>query len=222
MRIERSAPVLAVKKDSVDVKTKKVPQGRITVSEFVLGGLALVSLVVLVSYAFSIGDLTHDPSFAASSEANTNQIQRRMIDSSTTTIRTRQQPTARSLEPQVTGTTARVASDSLPATDLNASSMAEDGGEQENETLGTVVSDPIAMTDPLPDEDLSEQQVNQLAFMREQFVELLGGTDQDPTQPQYLKRWEQAQKLLDDEFRSFFGEEMFNRQQLLSVAAANP
>jgi hypothetical protein len=110
-----------------------------------------------------------------------------------------------------------------PADNSSASPIAANGGAlQEADTIGTGVSDPVVLTDPLPDQLLAEQQVNQIALMREQFVELLGGTDQDATQPQYLKRWEQAQTLLDDEFRSFFGEEMFNQQQLLSVAASNP
>jgi len=205
------------------VKTKETARSRITLTEFALAGLALISLVVLLSYAFSFDGRTRDLPSAASSKGNVYQNQQRVIESQPPGSSASEQPSVRRLARADARSTTQLGNDSPAAEGRNPSPIAVNSDAlREADMLGTEVSDPIVLIDPLPDQPLSELQSNQLAFMREQFVELLGGTDQDPTQPQYLTRWEQAQTLLDEEFRSFFGEEMFNRQQLLSVAASNP
>jgi hypothetical protein len=84
----------------------------------------------------------------------------------------------------------------------------------------TEVLTPLAFVDPSPDQVLTEEQVADFDFLRQEFVELMGGPNQDPSDPQYLLRWEYAQRRLDDEFRSFFGEEALNQQQLRAVSLA--
>ena len=79
---------------------------------------------------------------------------------------------------------------------------------------------PVAFVDPSPDQGLTEEQLANFDFLRQEFVDLVGGPNQDPSDPQYLFRWEYAQRRLDDEFRSFFGEEALNQQQLRAVSIA--
>lgn len=88
----------------------------------------------------------------------------------------------------------------------------------EGEVIDAQASTPVGFVDPPFPEELSEEQVNELSFIREQFVTLLGGVNQDPTDPTYLARWATAQRQVDEEFMSFFGEDAFNQQQLKAIA----
>ena len=48
----------------------------------------------------------------------------------------------------------------------------------------------------------------------------MGGSDQDPASLEYLRRWDEAQRQIDEEFMAFFGQEAFNEQQAKAVRAA--
>jgi len=99
-----------------------------------------------------------------------------------------------------------------------------DFDEADRPTAGEVIdaqaSTPVGFVDPPFPDELSEEQVNELSFIREQFVTLLGGVNQDPTDPTYLARWATAQRQVDEEFMSFFGEDAFNQQQLKAIASS--
>ena len=49
---------------------------------------------------------------------------------------------------------------------------------------GSGVLTPVAFVDPSPDQVLTEEQVTSLDFLRQEFVELVGGSNQDPSDPQ--------------------------------------
>ena len=78
------------------------------------------------------------------------------------------------------------------------------------------VTVPLAFLDT-PELTATEAQVTEFDTLRQQFVDLMGGPDQDPSSPDYHRRWEDAQRQLDDQFMAFFGLEAFNQQQLQAV-----
>src|SRR5262249_31585428 len=53
--------------------------------------------------------------------------------------------------------------------------------------------------------------------LRQEFIEEIGGYDQNVSDPEYYRRWGEAQQLLDEEVRTQLGEEAFNRLQNESV-----
>jgi type II secretory pathway component PulC len=107
----------------------------------------------------------------------------------------------------------RETDNAVPVANENAPPAETDFTESE-------VSTPVAFVDPSPGQALTEEQVTEFDFMRQEFVELVGGANQDPSDPHCLLRWEYARQQLDDEFRAFFGDEAFNQQQLQAVAVA--
>ena len=111
-----------------------------------------------------------------------------------------------------------------PVANRRAQPVAETDESEDLSQPESVISDqvsrPLAFLDPIETESLSEEQISEINFIRQQFVTLLGGIDQDPTDPTYLERWMSAQRLADEEFRSFFGEEAFNQQQLQAITSS--
>ena len=79
---------------------------------------------------------------------------------------------------------------------------------------------PVAFVDLSPELSPGEGQPAEIDFLRQQFVELMGGSDQDPASPEYRRRWDEAQRQIDEEFMAFFGQEAFNAQQVKAVRAA--
>src|SRR5262249_19146757 len=111
-----------------------------------------------------------------------------------------------------------------PAADRPAPPTAETVESQDlsqpESTISGEISRPVAFLDPVDWESLSEEQISEINFIRQQFVTLVGGIDQDPTDPSYPERWASAQKLADEEFRSFFGEEAFGQLQLQAITSS--
>jgi len=110
-----------------------------------------------------------------------------------------------------------------PPPGRRAHPVADTREEDLSQTKGIIpdeVSRPVAFLDPVDWESLGEEQIAEINFIRQQFVTLLGGIDQDPADPTYRARWTSAQKLADEEFRSFFGEEAFNQQQLQAITSS--
>ena len=96
------------------------------------------------------------------------------------------------------------------------SSPTEDG---EAADLGEVTA-PLALVDP-PDGFLTtEDQLAAFDALRQQFVESMAAFAQDPAAPEYRRRWQEAQELLDDEFAALFGVEAYNQQQNAAIHPA--
>ena len=96
------------------------------------------------------------------------------------------------------------------------SSPAEDS---EAADLGEVTT-PLVLADP-PDGFLTtEDQLAAFNTLRQQFVESMTAFAQDPAAPEYRRRWQEAQEMLDDEFATLFGVEAYNQQQNAVISAA--
>ena len=61
---------------------------------------------------------------------------------------------------------------------------------------------------------LNDQQKVLLERLRQTFVQEIGGANQNPTDPQYLERWEQAQMAADSQLKTVFGKEIYSRYQV--------
>ncbi len=73
---------------------------------------------------------------------------------------------------------------------------------------------PAALQDPPPGAELSPSQTAQLNTLRQNFVDAVGGPNQDPTDPAYLQRWLQATTASDQQFKTYFGVQAFLQLQL--------
>lgn len=60
---------------------------------------------------------------------------------------------------------------------------------------------------------LSGDQANDLAFLRQKFQEDVGGPNQNPDDPAYLKRWRAAQPQNDQMLRAMLGDRIFDQIQ---------
>jgi hypothetical protein len=75
---------------------------------------------------------------------------------------------------------------------------------------------------------LDEEQKAAVVTMQQQFIEAIGGANQDTSDPAYLARWQVAQPEMDDTMRGMLGAEIFQKYQLAAQAsnaespAANP
>jgi hypothetical protein len=67
---------------------------------------------------------------------------------------------------------------------------------------------------------LSEDQVNDLAFLRQKFQEDVGSPGQNPNDPAYLKRWQTALSQNDQMLRAMLGSQIYDQFQ--SEADSHP
>jgi hypothetical protein len=67
--------------------------------------------------------------------------------------------------------------------------------------------------------NLNEQQMQVVQELRQQFLDEIGGANQDPADPAYRERWLKAQPQMDDNLRGMLGITVFENFQL---AAQNP
>lgn len=72
---------------------------------------------------------------------------------------------------------------------------------------------PLALLEPNPGRSVSEDEATGLETLRRQFVETVGGVPVNPADPEYRRRWEQAQPASDEMFYTLFGAEAFNQRQ---------
>jgi hypothetical protein len=118
--------------------------------------------------------------------------------------------------------------DELAAPTPSRTSSVQTKAQSEESSQATqIVSEP-APTQPLvfaedsPSPNLSPEVVGEIASLRRQFVEEIGGYDQDPSDPEYARRWEEARQLLDEQLRTQLGEETFDTLQNESVTQVAP
>jgi hypothetical protein len=76
---------------------------------------------------------------------------------------------------------------------------------------------PLALIKPDPSLKLTEDQQYRLQTLRDNFVAAIGGTNQNTSDPAYLKRWRQAQADADDQLRSYFGQDLYYKFQLQAI-----
>ena len=64
---------------------------------------------------------------------------------------------------------------------------------------------------------LTDQQKILLERLRQTFVQEIGGPNQNPNDPRYLERWEQAQMAADSQLKTLFGNDIFSLYQVESL-----
>jgi hypothetical protein len=64
--------------------------------------------------------------------------------------------------------------------------------------------------------NLSDDQKQVIADIRQSFLDQIGGTNQDPNDPAYLERWQQAQPEADSMLRGMLGTSFFQDYQLVA------
>ena len=177
-------------------------------SGFNLRGLFLLTcLIILVDYASHFQTDTHNSARPTIKETSDTTAEPEMSAA---------KPAEETKSPAKEVRTASPISRSSEATNVVAQENGVPLGE--GHIASEQVSRPVALTDPGSPDLLSEEQASAIEFIRAQFVTLLGGPNQDPADPTYFDRWTNAQKQVDEEFRSFLGEDAYNRQLLLTVA----
>lgn len=67
---------------------------------------------------------------------------------------------------------------------------------------------------------ISPDQQKVIDRIQQQFMDMIGGANQEPSDPQYLQRWQQAQPLIDEELEVQLGQEFFFQYQTAAAQAA--
>jgi hypothetical protein len=87
---------------------------------------------------------------------------------------------------------------------------------------GPPVTTPLVFQNFDPAElGLSDDQVQMITSLRQNFMEQIGGASQDPNDPAYLARWQQAQPALDNMLLGMLGSDVYVKFQMLQLMAAN-
>jgi hypothetical protein len=71
-----------------------------------------------------------------------------------------------------------------------------------------VVQDPVVLMDTT-NQPFTADQLQQIDELRQQFVQSVGGANQNPNDPAYYRQWELAREAADDRFRVLFGDQAF-------------
>jgi hypothetical protein len=79
---------------------------------------------------------------------------------------------------------------------------------------------PLALMEPDPNEKLTDLQQMGRDSLRKGFIDAVGGPDQDPKDPEYLRRWIAATNETDERFKTMFGWERYRQQQMRAVQEA--
>jgi hypothetical protein len=79
---------------------------------------------------------------------------------------------------------------------------------------------PLAFVEPDAKSGFDQQQMDSLGTLRQRFINDIGGPNQDPNDSGYKERWQEAQPINDELFRTWYGNEALNQFQI--QAASNP
>ena len=71
---------------------------------------------------------------------------------------------------------------------------------------------PLAFLPPHPDANLTAEQESVLDELSKEFIQAIGGADQNPNDPEYLKRWQKAQPEIDAQLHAMFGDNFYGQQ----------
>ena len=89
-------------------------------------------------------------------------------------------------------------------------------GSQAAATQSRQARAPLAFSDT-SGLNLNPVQQQEIANLQQNFVDAIGGENQNPSDPAYLNRWETAQSQIDQEFKVKFGWQAFVQQQLVAA-----
>jgi hypothetical protein len=64
--------------------------------------------------------------------------------------------------------------------------------------------------------NLTDVQKQVLGQLQQQFLNEVGGPDQDPSDPAYLARWQAAQPKIDQSLKGLLGSQFYLKLQLLA------
>lgn len=85
----------------------------------------------------------------------------------------------------------------------------------------TPVSQPLVLQDvDLSALNLTEDQKQAIANLRQNFLQQIGGANQDPNDPAYLARWQQAQPAADDLLKAYLGGDAYTEYGVLAAQKA--
>jgi hypothetical protein len=107
-----------------------------------------------------------------------------------------------------------VASSSSRTQERRSSPLAADEGTSTVAETNVPALQPAVLMDPDPVIPWSELQAAEWLKLEQDFVDRIGGTDQDPSDPAYRRRWQSAQEISDAMFRAKFGTEAFLRHNI--------
>ena len=68
--------------------------------------------------------------------------------------------------------------------------------------------------------NLNAQQIEAIQNLRQSFLDEIGGSNQDPSDPAYRERWQKAQPEIDDMMRGMLGMSVFEDYQLAAQGVA--
>ena len=107
---------------------------------------------------------------------------------------------------------------------LGSTSLPVQATSNATTTSAPAQSDPVLMPLVFQNVDLTplnlnEDQKQAIDVMRQQFIDKIGGLNQDPNDPAYLERWQKAQPEIDDMMQGMLGMTAFENYQL--AAAGN-
>lgn len=91
----------------------------------------------------------------------------------------------------------------------NSGSASPKSGSESNETGASPTAAPVSAAEQMA-----------LEKIQNDFVQAVGGADQDPTDPAYLEKWKAAQQMSDDQYKKFFGGRAYVRRQMEDVRRA--
>jgi hypothetical protein len=205
VRIERSAPVFAWQANPPRDRTEWAGTGRdaikgMTKFELTVSGLSLLALISYLT-VFRAHTDRPKPVVVAHPLQTSAKVERQKRDL------------------PKSGRRVRVSETPVPANQV-ATARDTISSEESDAAAEGEAAIPVAFVELSPELNSSEGQPAEIDFLRQQFVELMGGADQDPASPEYRRRWDEVQRQIDEEFMAFFGQEAFNEQQVKAVRAA--
>jgi hypothetical protein len=80
---------------------------------------------------------------------------------------------------------------------------------------------PAVLVPPSPEIQFTEQQAAEWTRLQQDFIQAVGGTSQNATDPAYRERWLSAREQSDDLFRAKFGTEAYVLQSIEASRRGN-
>ncbi len=78
---------------------------------------------------------------------------------------------------------------------------------------------PAVFVEPDPAAPLTEAQAETVKILQKEFIEAIGGSGQDPADPEYFQRWRTASSESDQRFKTLFGAQAFlERERFTNLA----
>jgi hypothetical protein len=119
--------------------------------------------------------------------------------------------------------TALLSSPQDPAQQTVADNTVAPARTQRDQSQDNAISVPLVFQQLDPAAlKLNDAQLNDLAYLRQKFQEDVGGPDQNPNDPAYLKRWQAAQPQNDRMLRAMLGNRVYDQFEKEAESQAPP